>query len=211
MSKALSKWSKETYGDIFRKIATLEEVVRVHEIDFEQQPSQHNRERLQKVQAELMKFHSVEEKFWKQKAGMQWFKDGDRNTKFLHAHVNGKRKKLQLKRIQDVNGNWLESEEEINQEAIRFYSDQFAENHTPTNFDIMDHIPQLITKDQKKKVHDIPEVEEVKKAVFSLNADSAGGPDGFRGNFIKLVGTSLLEMWLKWCNLSSVDMNYLDM
>ena len=34
------------------------------------------------------KFYAVEENFWKQKAGMLWFADGDGNTKFFHAHVN---------------------------------------------------------------------------------------------------------------------------
>lgn len=135
-SRALSKWSRDTYGDIFKQIATLEEVVQVHEQEFEQHPSSSNRERLQKVQAELIKFYAVEEKFWKQKAGMQWFTDGDRNTKFFHAHVNGKRRRLQLKRIQDHRGVWLDNEEEIAQEAIRFYTEQFREENMPTDFKI---------------------------------------------------------------------------
>ncbi|XP_060216902.1 uncharacterized protein LOC132644331 [Lycium barbarum] len=81
VSKAPSIWSKEAYGDIFRQIATLEEVVRIHEQELEQHPS---------------------EKFWKQKAGMQWFKDGDRNTKFFHAHVNGKRRDYNFREFKIV-------------------------------------------------------------------------------------------------------------
>ncbi|XP_019257605.1 PREDICTED: uncharacterized protein LOC109235806 [Nicotiana attenuata] len=108
LKKALSIWSRATYGDIFQKIASLEEVVLVHEAEFERNPSYQNRERLQKVQAELIKYLALEEEFWKQKAGMTWFQDGDRNTKFFHAQLNGRRKRLQLKRIQDTAGNWLE-------------------------------------------------------------------------------------------------------
>nr|XP_009786255.1 PREDICTED: uncharacterized protein LOC104234397 [Nicotiana sylvestris] len=44
-------------------------------------------ERLQKVQAELIKCLALEEKYWQQKAGMTWFKERDRNTKFFHAQV----------------------------------------------------------------------------------------------------------------------------
>ncbi|XP_060210833.1 uncharacterized protein LOC132637818 [Lycium barbarum] len=98
VGRALSKWSRDTYGDIFKQIETLEEVVQVHEQEFEQNPTGLNRER---VQADLIRFYAIEEKFWRQKAGMLWFQDGDRNTKFFHAHVNGKRRKLQLQRIQD--------------------------------------------------------------------------------------------------------------
>ncbi|XP_070031969.1 uncharacterized protein [Nicotiana tomentosiformis] len=38
LKKALSTWSKTTYGDIFQKIASLEEVVMVHEAQFEASP-----------------------------------------------------------------------------------------------------------------------------------------------------------------------------
>ncbi|XP_060182863.1 uncharacterized protein LOC132612790 [Lycium barbarum] len=89
VGRALSKWSRDTYGDIFKQIATLEEVVQVHEQEFEQNPTGLNRERLQRVQADLIRFYAIEEKFWRQKAGMLWFQDGDRNTKFFHAHQSG--------------------------------------------------------------------------------------------------------------------------
>ncbi|KAK4730439.1 hypothetical protein R3W88_023427 [Solanum pinnatisectum] len=47
---------------------------------------------LSKSNVDLKRFMKIEEEFWKQKAGMRWFKDGDKNTKFFHAYVNGRRK-----------------------------------------------------------------------------------------------------------------------
>ncbi|XP_070009723.1 uncharacterized protein [Nicotiana sylvestris] len=70
VKKALSGWSKSTYGDIFQKIASLEEVVIVHEAEFEANPTKQNRQRLQNVQAELIRYLALEEKYWKQKSGM---------------------------------------------------------------------------------------------------------------------------------------------
>ncbi|XP_075092317.1 uncharacterized protein LOC142172567 [Nicotiana tabacum] len=63
LKKALSLWSKATFGDIFQKIASMEEVVMVHEAEFEANPTGMNRERLQKVQAELIKCLGLEEKY----------------------------------------------------------------------------------------------------------------------------------------------------
>ncbi|XP_070042736.1 uncharacterized protein [Nicotiana tomentosiformis] len=121
LKKALSTWSRVIFGDIFQKIDSLEEVVRVHEAQFELNPMRQNRKRLQKVQAELIKYLTLEEKFWKQKSGMTWFNDGDRNTNFIHAH-----------------------------------------------------------------------------AVYGLNSDSAGGPDGFNGSFFHscwdIIGDDVVEM-----------------
>ncbi|XP_060202918.1 uncharacterized protein LOC132631354 [Lycium barbarum] len=198
VGRALSKWSRDTYGDIFKQIATLEEVVQVHEQEFEQNPTGLNRERLQRVQADLIRFYAIEEKFWRQKAGMLWFQDGDRNTKFFHAHVNGKRIKLQLQRIQDHTGTWLDTEEEIAQEAIRFFSDQFKEENNPTDFSMLDKIPKMVTEEQNQQLYEMPDEAEVKRAVFGLNADSAGGPDGFTGRFFQacweIIANDLVTM-----------------
>ncbi|XP_070054360.1 uncharacterized protein [Nicotiana tomentosiformis] len=68
VKKALSIWSKDTYGNIFQKIASLEEVVLVHEAQFELNPSFQNRERLMKIQVEFIKYLALEEEFWKQKS-----------------------------------------------------------------------------------------------------------------------------------------------
>lgn len=98
-----------------------------HEVLFELFPTTSNRERLQKVQAELFKYLAIEEQFWKKKTGMQWFQDGNRNTKFFHAQVNGRRKRLQLRRIQNNNGIWLEDTGSMDEEAVRFFNAQFKE------------------------------------------------------------------------------------
>ncbi|XP_009757806.1 uncharacterized protein [Nicotiana sylvestris] len=63
LKKFLSRWSKDTYGDIFQKVASLEEVVLVHEAQFELSPTSMNRERLNKVKAELTRYLALEEQF----------------------------------------------------------------------------------------------------------------------------------------------------
>lgn len=134
----------------------MEEVVLVHERQFESYPTQANRERRQRVQAELIRYLSLEEEFQKQKSGMTWFKEGDKNTKFFQAQVNGRRKRLQLKRIQDNSGNWIEEEDQITEAAVSFFKDQFCESVTPTNFHIIDHVPSLIDGDQNAKLTSQP-------------------------------------------------------
>nr|XP_016466901.1 PREDICTED: uncharacterized protein LOC107789578 [Nicotiana tabacum] len=150
----------------------MEEVVMVHEAEFEANPTGINRERLQKVQAELIKCLALEEKYWQQKAGMTWFKEGDRNTKFFH--------------------------EQVREEAIKFYEEQFTEATTPSLFDIVEHVPNLINTKQNAELIKQPTKEEVKVAVFGLNGDSAGGPDGMTGKLYHscwdIIGDDLYDM-----------------
>lgn len=44
---------------------------------------------------------------------MTCFAEGDKNTSLFNNHVNGKRKFLRLSLIQDEDGNWIESLEDI--------------------------------------------------------------------------------------------------
>ncbi|XP_060182538.1 uncharacterized protein LOC132612249 [Lycium barbarum] len=198
MKQVLSQWSKSTYGDIFQQITNLEEVIKAHEALFESNPSYANREKLMKVQVEFTRVLYLEEEFWKQKAGMSWFQDGDKNSKLFHAYVKGRRKILQLKRIQNSQGQWLDNEEEIAEEAVGFFQAQFHETVVPTQFDILKHVPSMISNVQNEEHVAVPTKEEVKQAVFGLNSTSAGGPDGFTGLFFQtcwdIVGDDIFNM-----------------
>ncbi|XP_019263600.1 PREDICTED: uncharacterized protein LOC109241326 [Nicotiana attenuata] len=144
LKKALSTWSRATYGDIFQKISSLEEVVLVYERQFEAYPTRMNRARLHKVQAEIIRYLALEEE----------------NTKFFHAQVNGRRKILQLKRIQNISGNWIDEEEQIAAEAVNYFKDQFCENVALSAFYIIDNVPYLVNIEQNEKLISMPTREE---------------------------------------------------
>ncbi|XP_018628397.1 uncharacterized protein [Nicotiana tomentosiformis] len=164
--------------NIFQKIASLEEVVLVHEAQYELNPTQLNRERLQKVQADLIGYLTLEEEFWKQKSGMAWFKDGDRNTRLFHAQVNGRRRRLQLKRIKNTEGNWIEGNDPMAEEEVKFFQAQFHKDIVPNDFRIIDHVPNMVTMENNQDLVRQP-TKEVKHVIFGQNGDSARGPDGF--------------------------------
>ncbi|XP_075084930.1 uncharacterized protein LOC142168167 [Nicotiana tabacum] len=62
-----------------------EDIMKVKEMLFEEEPTVENRV-LQKAQAELKRYLSIEEQYWKQKAGVTLFTEEDRNTSFFHNH-----------------------------------------------------------------------------------------------------------------------------
>ncbi|XP_075085049.1 uncharacterized protein LOC142168286 [Nicotiana tabacum] len=187
---ALSKWNRETFGDIFKQLAILEDIVRVKEMLFEEEPTTENRIVLQKAQSELKKYLNIEEQYWKQKTGMNWFAEGDRNTSFFHNHVNGKRKKLQLKRIKSGNGVWIEDQEQLVTAAVDFYQKQFTNEGDDSEFPLLNNVPSMVTI----------MLLEVRAAVFELSGESASGPDGFTGLFYQtcwdVIGADIHNMVL---------------
>lgn len=60
---AISKWSKDKFGDIFKQLVIREEIVKIKEELFQGDPSPLNRSILQKTQAELKLYFHYEEEF----------------------------------------------------------------------------------------------------------------------------------------------------
>ncbi|WMV24639.1 hypothetical protein MTR67_018024 [Solanum verrucosum] len=183
VKKALTGWSKEAFGNIFQQIATMEDVIKVKKDQLEIQPSASNRADLNKVETELKKFLRLEEEFWRQKAGMKWFTEGDMNTKFFHSYVKGRRKRLHIAEIVTEHGITLTSNDQIGQAALEFFGEQFQENDYVDDYAMLDHIPRCITNEENDAMCSLPTNEEVKKVVFKLKGSSACGPDGFTGHF----------------------------
>ncbi|XP_060210587.1 uncharacterized protein LOC132637527 [Lycium barbarum] len=194
----LSKWSREVFGDIFKQLIIREEIVRLKEQLFEQNPSQVNRVILQKALAETKRYLHYEEEYWRQKSGLDWFVDGDNNTRFFHNLVKGRRKKLQIKRIQNSDGSWINDEDQMADEAVHFYSQQFAQEELIGDEIFLSLIPILIDQDRNDLLCQMPSVDEVKKAVFNLSGASASGPDGFPGVFYQtrwdIIGLDVYKM-----------------
>ncbi|XP_075101724.1 uncharacterized protein LOC142177156 [Nicotiana tabacum] len=143
LKKALLVWSRATYGDIFQKIASLEEVVLVHEAQFETNPIKLNREILHKVQADLIKFLALEEKYWKQKSA---------SKKEAASQKDSKQSRY-----------WIEEDEEIAMEAVNFYKEQFKETTMPTSFHILDRVPTLVDMEQNSELMKQPTKDEKKE------------------------------------------------
>lgn len=104
---------------------------------------------------------------------------GKRNTKFFHSYVKGRRKRLRIHEITTREGDVISTEENISDEAIRYFKDQFIEDYLNNDFDILNCISPVISSEENEVVTSISSMEEIKEVVFALKGDSVGGPDGF--------------------------------
>ncbi|XP_060190547.1 uncharacterized protein LOC132619760 [Lycium barbarum] len=181
INRALSKWSIYTFGDIFKQLSIRGDIVRIKEHLFKKEPTEENRMVLQRAQAELKLYLHYEEEFWRQKSSLTYFSEGDKNSRFFHSLVKSRKNRIQVKRIQNVDGAWLEEAVKIADEAVDCYF-KFEESG------IWNHVPELVGVDDNLLLQQIPTMDEVKKAVFELSGDSACGSDGFSSIFIRNVG-----------------------
>ncbi|VFQ70656.1 unnamed protein product [Cuscuta campestris] len=181
----LSKWNKEHFGDIFKDVIKNELKAAKAQKLFEDYPTEDNRTASNLASAELIISLNRELGYWKQKANIKWMKDGDCNSKFFHSYVKGKRCKLSIRSIVDSSGKILNTQEDISGEAVKFYKESFSQVSYPETNLISSFIPKVINDHDNLSICYLPTEEEIKKAVWELNPDSAAGPDGFNGHFFR--------------------------
>ncbi|XP_015165490.1 uncharacterized protein [Solanum tuberosum] len=173
-----SNWSKTTYGDIFSIVRDHEERVRVAEEALIVNNSTENRANLHMINARYIKYLKLEDSILKQKTQLQWFKDGDTNSKYFHAIMRGRRRKLFIHKVCIGNEEWVEGYENIAKAACDHFKNIFTGTEQPINEDILQHIPRMVTLEQNTTLQAIPTSEELQQVVFSMNPNSAPGPDG---------------------------------
>ncbi|XP_022866117.1 uncharacterized protein LOC111385927, partial [Olea europaea var. sylvestris] len=72
MKQGLRWWNRHVFGDIFQRVRGAEDRVDEAEIVFDSDPTPEHRDILHPVQAALNQTLSIEEGFWKQRAGSRW-------------------------------------------------------------------------------------------------------------------------------------------
>nr|XP_027067853.1 uncharacterized protein LOC113693523 [Coffea arabica] len=123
-----------------------------------------------------------------EKARVKWLREGDANTRYFHSHLLDKRARLSITRICNLEGEVVESADDIGTAAVAFFQSLLAEVLPINNIAIcrlLEAIPPLVTPDQNAQLFQEITLEEVWQAVFELDGQSAAGCDGFSGNFYK--------------------------
>ncbi|WRX16205.1 Reverse transcriptase domain - like 10 [Theobroma cacao] len=197
LKRDLKWWNKHIFGDIFKTLRLAEAEAEQKELIFQQNPSAINRDLMHKAYAKLNRQLSIEELFWQQKSGVKWLVEGERNTKFFHMRMRKKRVRSHIFRIQYQEGNVTEEPHLIQNSAVDFFQKLLKAEHCDLSRFDSSIIPRIISTTENDFLCAAPSLQEVKKAVFSINKDSVAGPDGFTSFFYQhcwdIIKQDLLE------------------
>ncbi|KAL0011089.1 hypothetical protein SO802_006197 [Lithocarpus litseifolius] len=155
---ALVDWSRNNFG-IFKtklqeKQTTLEELSRENEAEHFQ--------RIRTLKAKINTILHQDELFWRQRSHSIWLPAGDKNTKFFHQRANQRRRKNNISSIQDVDGSWKTSEDQISQVAENYFHDLFT-SENPTDLDnVLDVVEKWFTTKMNNSLLQPYTIEEVR-------------------------------------------------
>ncbi|XP_049358013.1 uncharacterized protein LOC125822632 [Solanum verrucosum] len=183
LANTLNNWSKKEFGDIFAKVKEYEEKVKTVEDQLIQDHSETNRTILHELNAKYIRFLKIEDSLLKQKTQLQWFKEGDCNTKYFHSLIRGRRRRLFIHKLIREDGEWIQGDDVIAETACDHFQKIFTGDNNFINEGAQDCIPRMINKEQNYSLTAMPNLEELKEVVFFMNSNSAAGPNGMNGYF----------------------------
>ncbi|KAE8661204.1 hypothetical protein F3Y22_tig00116937pilonHSYRG00119 [Hibiscus syriacus] len=150
---------------------------------------------------ELSSLEEVEVMFLKQKAKVQWLKEGDKCTKFFHSIISSKNKIDNIQILINDQGRRLESFDEMAVEVTEFYSGLLGTVYPGVkNCDpnlLKDLMQFNLPPDYSSNLVNEVTGEEIKEAIFNQGNDKAPVPDGFTPYFFKklwfMVGEDVIK------------------
>lgn len=92
----------------------------------------------------LNEAYKNEETYWRQKSRVQWLQEGDQNYKFFHAYTVQRRKVNHIERLNRIEGETCENEEELEAEITDYYSKLFTTSSPIGWQDMLQGMPQFI-------------------------------------------------------------------
>lgn len=145
-----------------------------------------------------------EELIWFQKSRAKWLNDGDRDSKFYHIKTINRHRRNIILMLRNVDRDWVEEVAELKAILNNFYQDLFTKNVVDGPWcQSQISFPKLDQAVLDSLGHEFNE-DEIKCALFSMDAWKAPGPDGFPAGFYQGVWSSVTrnffdfakEVWL---------------
>ncbi|GKA39074.1 RNA-directed DNA polymerase, eukaryota, reverse transcriptase zinc-binding domain protein [Tanacetum coccineum] len=196
-------------GNLFKKVKTLEENLKKAQIAVEADSNnKYVKEKMSKILYDYNIAIIDEEKLLSQKAKVKWLSEGDRNTKYFHNVIKGKRHSSKIVGICDDQGNWFQGDNVAEQFLKNF--EKFLDHNGDT--EQIENAKELFSNkisknDSEFMVRNITNAE-IKEAIFGIEDEKALGPDGFTAVFFKkswrIVGRDVCDAVQEFFNTNKL-------
>lgn len=197
LQSSLRKWNDDVFGNIFKKKRELMRRLRGIDRSLSQRPNKYLEELHQELWLQYEDILFREEVLWFQKSRCKWLEFGDRNTRYFHGITVVRRRKSTIDSLQDVEGRWIDDQEELGRMVSGFYQQLFTDSGSFEPFCLFYCFPRL----EEELVHDLSrEVtnEEIRSTIGLMGNFKAPGSDGLQAIFYKsqwsIVGPAVCSL-----------------
>ena len=158
----LDDWNKNDFGHVGQQIARLQKSLEWLEL---QPTSPSIITEIQKTTVELNCWLDKDNAMWLQRSRINWFQDGDRNTRYFHSKASARFQNNMIEGMEDSGGSWQEDMGIVKGIIVDYYSTLFSSSN-PTDFmELIDAVePKVTSAMNQMLIRDFQE-GEVKKAL----------------------------------------------
>lgn len=177
--KALKKWNRLSFGNIFERKDGLEKtVLEIEELLIEGW-NYEDFTRWSELKNDWRDITSQEEVYLKQKSRLHWLHEGVANTKFFHAMVRSRNAVANVSSIVDELGVEHNGVNDVHAAAVSFFQRLFTSEDHILDMNLINLVPTCVLAEDNCMLLAPFSIEEVREAVYSTPLDASPGIDGF--------------------------------
>ena len=140
---------------------------------------------INRLRSEINDLLDREEILWHQRSRVQWYGQGDRNTKFFHLKATQRKKKNTITGLWDESGNCCETSEGIAVVAISYFEKLYTTSHLSQISEVTDTISVRVTDKMNQSLIQTFTKSEVEAALKQMHPTKAPGPKGMSTIFFQ--------------------------
>ena len=148
----------------------------------------------------MQRLLSQDDAYWRQHAKTHWYKDGDRNTKKIHASATSRKKVNRILSLEDDVGNKVTSDHGLKDVARNYFVNIFQQDSDFSS--VLDVINPSISDNDNDLLTTPFTKAEFRDATFSMHPDKCSGPDGYNPGFYQhfwtLCGDDIFKDCCAW-------------
>ncbi|GJX13355.1 hypothetical protein Tco_0205113, partial [Tanacetum coccineum] len=126
----------------------------------------------------------IEEKFLKQKAKVDWLREGDSNSAYFHKVVKSRIGRSRIDVVTSDNGDMFENDQ-VPEVFVHHYEAFLGQPGSTSGFNANNLFQTRLEEDVALNMTRQVTRQEVKSALFSMGNEKAPGPDGYTAAFFK--------------------------
>lgn len=120
------------------------------------------------------------------KSRVQWFVEGDKNTKFFHAKTVTRRRRNKIRGLENELGEWHDDEKGIQDIAVKYFDQLFTSAASLQFEEIINCVDHRVSEQHNFELTREVTATEIKEAIFQIPPTR---PDGLTGGFLsQLLG-----------------------
>lgn len=153
-----------------------------------------SRKRLKSLENDLETLNKIENIYWLENSRDKIFKEHDKCTRYFHVVASNRKRNSSIYSLRDESGLWIEKKDQLDNILRNHFSKISTSLGGQINDVFNNIISEVITEEENQALVKMPDVEEIKNVLCSMNPWESPGPAGYPPGFFRPIGTWLNQM-----------------